>query len=82
MFGDGMFETERIMRREQLNDHLRVAEVDRLLREARAAERLARPELQRSAWVAAGLQSAATLLRHRFVSPCGQFTPLQAKADC
>jgi hypothetical protein len=76
-----MVEAER--KQGHLSDLYRDAEVHRLLLESQTGERRARLDLARpAAWAAAKLQAAGTRLRHRFVSPCGQFTLWKAQPDC
>lgn len=78
-----MVEAERKQGQGHLSDLYRDAEVHRLLLEPQTGERRARLDLARpAAWAAAKLQAAGTLLRQRFVSPCGQFTPWKAQPNC
>jgi hypothetical protein len=83
VFIQNMVETEHKLHQGHVSDLFRDAEVSRLVRQARGAERRAWLDLARPArWVAAKLGAAGTLLRQRFVSPCGQFTLWNAELDC
>jgi hypothetical protein len=83
VFIQNMVETEHKLHQGHVSDLYRDAEVYRLIRHPLAGERRAWLDLARSAaWAVAKLGAAGTLLRQRFVSPCGQFTLWRAQPDC